>query len=405
MRPFLAVPILGLLTLAAMTAQAGEPSWHYVVPKAGDPHEHPPLRAVALTADKPEGLKETARYRGRRRLYAQFRYGSSGSGRVTIVVDEVSTTQADLYIDAARANIIGPDDRVAGSGGSWRVTLDAAFVEGARLETTRRTLLIRYGRASRTLALATCGFLEGKVRLGDRTFAARRMDGDANGLFTDLQDRLWIDLDGDGRFDPFDEQFPFAPILTLAGVRWAVHSDPLGRRLGLERLEGSGSMRLALAPPLADLAEDLEATLAGRDGSVFTLAGRGADALLPIGDYRLSVVSLRLRDPSGGPVWSFLFSDNGSDRPHRWHTVVKDGCCILDPVGKVDFSTGFDANASCRAGDQLSVGLGLFTGDGLLINTMYRGVHAPMFQHDSGAEVVVTDASGKELCRQGVGFA
>jgi hypothetical protein len=34
------------------------------------------------------------------------------------------------------------------------------------------------------------------------TVAARRVDGDGNGLLADAQDRLWIDLNRDGRFDP-----------------------------------------------------------------------------------------------------------------------------------------------------------------------------------------------------------
>jgi hypothetical protein len=349
---------------------------------------------------------ETTHYRGSRRLYGQLRYGSPGSVRVAVVVDEVSATEADLYVDTARSGGISPEDRVAGAGPTWRVTLDAIFVEGAATTPLPRTLLVRYSRASRTLAVATCGFLEGKVRLGERTVAVRRVDGDANGLFTDLQDRLWIDLNEDGRWDPFDEQFPFTPTLTLAGARWAVRSDPPGRRLTLQRLEGSGTVRLVLASPLAGAAEDLEVTLAGRDGAVFTLAGRGAEAVLPVGEYRLSVVSLRLRDPGGGLSWSYVFSDNGTDRPRRWHTVVRASVCTLDPVGKLVFTTGLDDAATCRRGEVLNVEPRLFTGDDLLINTMYRGPHAPAFAlGDSGAEVVVCGSDGQELGRHTAGFA
>ena len=33
----------------------------------------------------------------------------------------------------------------------------------------------------------------------------------------DAQDRLWIDLNADGRFDPSAEQFLFATVLNLDG--------------------------------------------------------------------------------------------------------------------------------------------------------------------------------------------
>ena len=52
----------------------------------------------------------------------------------------------------------------------------------------------------------------------------------------DPQDRLWIDLNGDGRFDPAAEQFLFATVLNLDGSRYVVRSDELGTRLAIEPL-------------------------------------------------------------------------------------------------------------------------------------------------------------------------
>jgi len=38
--------------------------WQFVLPQPGAEHEHPPLRAVPLAAEKPDDLKEKAEYRG-----------------------------------------------------------------------------------------------------------------------------------------------------------------------------------------------------------------------------------------------------------------------------------------------------------------------------------------------------
>ena len=53
-----------------------EGAWRFVAPAPGDTFEHPPLRALALTREKPEDVIEKMTYRGHRRRYAQLRYGA-----------------------------------------------------------------------------------------------------------------------------------------------------------------------------------------------------------------------------------------------------------------------------------------------------------------------------------------
>src|SRR5262245_43628525 len=91
-------------TLAADEKQP--PTWQYVVPKPGEPFEHPPLRALALSDQRPEDLKEEVTYRGKKRRYGQIRYGSPSSVRVAVVVDEIAPGEVDLYVDAKRSRII-----------------------------------------------------------------------------------------------------------------------------------------------------------------------------------------------------------------------------------------------------------------------------------------------------------
>ena len=89
--------------------------WRFVLPAPGDPFEHAPFRALVLAREKPEDLVEKVAYRGdpARRRYAQIRFGSPGSIRVTVVLDEVGPGEADLYVDADRNRRIDDRDRVA----------------------------------------------------------------------------------------------------------------------------------------------------------------------------------------------------------------------------------------------------------------------------------------------------
>jgi hypothetical protein len=406
-----------LLALALSAAPPGgpdvkdsaAPAWRFVLPAPGDPFEHPPFRALVPGREKPEDVVERVAYRGTGRRYAQVRFGSPGSVRVTIVLDEVGSGDVDLYVDANRDRKIDGRDRVAlattgpGRERIWRTPLDVATIEGEEVRTTPRAVVFRLGTTGRTLGYATAGYLEGSVSLDGHSRPARRMDGDGNGLLTDAQDRVWIDIDGDGRWDASSEQFLYATIMNLEGNRYVVRSDPLGARLGLEPLSGTGAIRLAL--PKAEAAE-LQATLVGRDGSAFGLSGNEA-ATVPVGDYRLGTVTATFDDPHGGPSWSFIFSDNGARGEPRWYGVAKDARVAIDPIGALDMQLSLsDRLKTAAAGEDLMLRPRLYTGDGLLINVAYRGTPvSPSAQESLGATITLSTSDGQILGSAHSGFA
>jgi hypothetical protein len=403
--------------------------WRFVLPAPGDPFEHAPFRALVLNREKPEDLVEKIAYRGdpARRRYAQIRFGSPGSIRVTVVLDEVEPGEADLYVDADRNRRIDDRDRVkpwapspqegSPSGARreriWRLPLDVAMVDKDLTKKVPRAVVFRLGASGRTLGYAAAGYLEGTVELGNpeagagskpRRVAARRVDGDGNGQVSDSQDRLWIDLNADGRFDPAAEQFLFATVLNLDGARYVVRSDELGSRLVVEPLIGVGTLRLAWK----DSSAELHATALGRDGSVYGLSGT-EPASVPVGEYRVGTVTISMDDPKGGQRWSFIFSDNGAKGPPRWYKVEKDGAVAIDPLGTPLFEIDLrdDAAKHPRPGDDVNLQPLLYTGDGLLINVAYRGTPtSPAMQETLGARVSLHGGhSGDALATAHSGFA
>jgi len=154
---------------------------------------------------------------------------------------------------------------------------------------------------------------------------------------------------------------------------------------------------------LAARVEQLTVTLAGRDGSVYTVCGRDAEVVLPVGDYRLSVLTCTLTDPHGGPSWSFTFSDGNGRPPHRWHTLGRDARLVIDPVGQLELLAAVDPEGRrCRPGDSISVRPRLYTGDGLLICSACRGSGGEA--RECGGEVVLA-AGDTVLDEHGSGFA
>lgn len=399
-----------VLACVAVSPDAEAPpggGWHFVLPPAGDPFEHPPFRALGLTREKPDGVAEKVAYSGRGRRYAQLRFGSPGSVRVSVVLDDLAPGRADLYVDADRNRRIEPRDRVtpAGDGRTWRVPLDVEVVDGEITRSERRGYVFRLGATGLTFRAAAAGYLDGSVVIGGRRRAARRTDGDGNGRLTDPRDRVWVDLDDDGRWDPAGEQFSYAPVLTLAGGRYAAWSDEYGRRLALGPLEGTGTVRLALGRPGASIA-DLSVTLVGRDGSAVGLAGGGASAEVPVGEYRLGTVVLALDDPAGGPRWWYVFSDHGRRGEPVWYSVGKGVAVAIDPLEAVALEAGLEGPGPRSPGDDLVVRPGLFTGDGLRIVTCYRGTPTtPGGDDGPAAEITLSDRAGRALVRARSGFA
>ncbi len=153
------------LSLLPATSRAADGQWRLVLPKAGDPFEYPPLRALAVSRTKPEDLKEMVHYRGARQRYAQIRYGSPGSIRITAVLDEVSASDVDLYVDADRNRRIEAKDRLAGKGRTWTLPIAVAVVEGETTRLTPRAAIFRLGSTGVTFSFAAAGYLEGTVSL------------------------------------------------------------------------------------------------------------------------------------------------------------------------------------------------------------------------------------------------
>ena len=152
---------------------------------------------------------------------------------------------------------------------------------------------------------------------------------------------------------------------------------------------------------------ELAATLIGRDGSAVGLSGDRATAILPIGEYRLGTVTCAFDDPRGGARWNFVFSDIGRRGETPWYKVERDATVVIDPIGTLELKTGVDSQGPIPAGDDLRVQPELYTGDGLLIVTCYRGASANPASDSAGGALgsCLNDSSGRTLATAHSGFA
>ncbi len=128
---------------------------------------------------------------------------------------------------------------------------------------------------------------------------------------------------------------------------------------------------------------------------------------MPVGEYRLSTVTVTFDDPQGGLSWSFIFSDNGARGDLKWYTVGKDQQRSIDPIGTLEMAlTVADKVKAVKPGEDVSVQPALYTGDGLLINVAYRGTPtSASAQEYAGALTTLATTDGQTLGTAHSGFA
>jgi hypothetical protein len=396
----------GLLLFGSGTLGA-EPVWRYVATPRADA-ARPVFRYVQLSGTKPDELREKAAYRGKKQQYARVRYGSDDSRRVAVVVDEVSPDDFDLYIDADRNGVIEAKDKLAGAGKERAGPLDVEITSGSEILHRPRRVLWRLGVTRKTINLATLGQVEGAVSIAGKKLSARRVDGNANGLFADAADRLWIDLDRDKRWDPITEQFPFVPVLTLHNQRYGLRGDAAGSRLAVEPLTAEGRVRLRLGTLAKDASIlKIEVMLTGEDGSAFAVTDLDRATVLPAGRYAVGSVALSVQLATDSQPVHFVFSRVGVDTGTRWHDLKQGKEQVLDPVGKLRFALDIDKGQRVRKpGEEVRVQPQLFTADGLLINSCGVGNKDEVSRHGNHRQCVVKlCAKGQSVAVQSSGFA
>jgi hypothetical protein len=169
-----------------------------------------------------------------------------------------------------------------------------------------RTVLIR--KRGEGVAWCVRGYTRGTVLLNGKRVGAILTDGDADGCFDGVgADRVWLDLDGDGKFDPLTEQFPLGTAIPASGTSLLVrpHSDGLGIQVR-ERPSENGTIRVDVSRlPKADVVE-LTANYVSEFGELVVVKAADRSISLPAGAYRVDSVQLALLDVDGR-VWRYSF--------------------------------------------------------------------------------------------------
>jgi hypothetical protein len=173
--------------------------------------------------------------------------------------------------------------------------------------TEPRTVLFR--QRGEGLAYSVRGYTAGTITLAGRSVAALLTDGDADGCVDRAGvDRIWIDLDGDGVFEPITEQFFLGATITDKGLAFLVQPQPDGRAVRIrERPAEVGRLVVTLPRQPGTKVTECAAQLVSEWGELVVAQQIDAALTVPAGKYRIESVRLKLTDTEG-KLWHYHLS-------------------------------------------------------------------------------------------------
>jgi hypothetical protein len=237
-----------------------------------------------------------------------------------------------LWIDADGDERLKPDERFLVKGDRLEVPIRAAFEYEQGVQREPRTVILRRS-ALGGWQYAARGYRQGRLVVGPREHAAILIDGNANGRFDDAgEDRIWIDQDDDGRFDPFLERFPLGRTMRVGDEVYAIRADRGGAQVRAQpRSKDRGVLRLALGVEGAKV-RSFGASLVSDIGELVRLEALDEPHSLPVGAYRFASLQLEL-EKADENCWRYTFSGL---REYAID-IVKDGVTRLSLPGDLRF--------------------------------------------------------------------
>lgn len=306
----------------------------------------------------------------------------------------------ELWLDADGDGRLTKAERQTFSGDQIELPAGIAVQLEPTVKKVDRTIVFRRSRLGSGLRYAVRGFTQGRIELGGRSRAAVLIDGNADGCLNTVgQDRLWIDLDDNGRFDPITEQFPLGKPLQIGGQAYVIRSDVLGTSVvaGLRSAE-QGKVSLSLA---SKQQAKISAQLLSDLGELVTIDQLDKPVDVPTGTYHISSLELELAD-AAGETWSYTFyEDKGQE--HVVQTGRQTSVVLLADLAmnvSVERTSG-----TIRPGDNVTITPKLTAAGGLICSSCKVGSNQSFRAAEASAEILLLSRESKTISRGLTGFS
>jgi hypothetical protein len=275
-------------------------------------------------------------------FFGSFTFGDVRSTSVCVALSAEPTPR--LFVDLDRNRKLTSNELIASNNqavGPWTLDLVPELTDGnGATPPTSNRLELRFDSEARLMIQTSVGCMKGEIEFAGEPIKAMMLDRDANGLWNDAADRLVLDLNGDGRFDPITERFSTAGMQTIRGRLVAIGLDKQGLRLDIREIREKGFLKptLALNDTSAKI-EMLEVEIESQAGILFRATLEQKEIEVPVGEYHIKSLRTTVRGESGCFQFVFLRSGDGGD-PVR---VDPDSTKEIELLGDLELASSLDS--------------------------------------------------------------
>lgn len=336
--------------------------------------------------------------------FYQLRYGDPGSTRICLAIVSKPNREFELFADLNRDRQLVESELISGMGKERVFEAEAIISENGKSSSYQRTIRFRRGIRKGTHLICTAGEMAGEVQIGTETHQLKLVDANANGLFADAEDRLWIDLNQDREWQAASEQMTITPFLEMNDHRVSLYLPLSGEAIQFEDASQTGTVQLQFRFASAECEVDrVSVMLTDERNNAFRISSLNPFEL-PVGRYRVRSVVMSVVDEKSNK-WGFDFGYAGIPNKYCEVEIREDENATLDPIEQVelkfiDFKTSSEYSS-------LQIRPQLYTDTGLYL--LYSG--SDVFSRDNVsdsahnlAKVEAFDSNGKNIGRQTSGF-
>jgi hypothetical protein len=243
---------------------------------------------------------------GRGARYGLLPVGNHLDGHRLLIWRPDAADGPEVWIDGNGDGRFDPSEHHRIDAQPAEVPITISIKTGGFARFLSRTVLLR-AAADGGLRYAVRGYAAGPLLLGSRTYGALVTDGNGDGCFDSPRgDSVWIDFDGDGRFEARGEQFPLGSPVLFNRRPYLVRPAADGSSVIVrERPTEQGAMHLMVTGQNGERPGSLSAQLVSDGGEVVALSATSR-ARLPVGRYAIEIMSFRLPD-ADGRTWEYRF--------------------------------------------------------------------------------------------------
>jgi hypothetical protein len=223
-----------------------------------------------------------------------------------------------VWIDGDGDGRFQPAERHRLDRATLEVQIPIPIAVGDKVRRPKRTLLFRRRTSDNGLSYAVRGYVVGRLEVDGQAYNALLTDHNADGCFDKPDaDRIWIDLNKDGVFNPLTEQFPLGTPLTVGSRTYVIRPSAEGSTVAVrEQPTEHGALRLELGIKSIIKPAQFSAQLVSEWGELLTVNRLGEPVSVPTGRYAIEAVTCQVPDAEGR-LWSYRFTGES-----RFHVLV-----------------------------------------------------------------------------------